>query len=75
VRGDRIAQRIFAEAALADPPCEIERRAGRFDRGRMVGEIAVAKKRLGAGGRGEIGDLVRHQAEIGGHPDRAEPES
>jgi hypothetical protein len=34
----------------------------------------VAQKRLGAGGGGEIGDLVRHQAEIGRHPDRAEPE-
>ena len=40
----------------------------------MIGKIAMAQKRLGAGSRREIGHLVRHQAEIGGHPDRAEPE-
>src|ERR1700694_3248649 len=40
----------------------------------MVRKIAMTKKRLGAGGRGEPGNLVRHQPEIGRHPYRAQPE-
>src|ERR1700694_4206500 len=40
----------------------------------MIRKIAMTKKRLGAGGRGEPGNLVRHQPEIGRHPYRAEPE-
>src|SRR5882757_6945592 len=39
----------------------------------MVGKIAMTKECLGAGSRGEPGDLVRHQPEIGRHPDRTEP--
>ena len=74
MRRDRLAHRSLAESALADPPGELERRARRLDRRGMLGKIAVAQKRLGAGGGGEIGDLVRHQPEIGRHPDRAEPE-
>src|SRR5882762_1238404 len=50
------------------------RRARRFHRGGMAGKIALAQERLGAGGGGEPGNLVRHQPEIGRHPDRAEPE-
>ena len=71
---DRLAHGFLAERALAHPPSEGERRARGFRGGGMVGKIAVAKERLRAGGGGEIGDLVRHQAEIGRHPDRAEPE-
>jgi len=32
----------------------------------------MAQKRFRARGGGEIGDLIRHQAEIGRHPDRAQ---
>ena len=39
-----------------------------------VGKVAVAQERLGARRPRQVGDLVRHQAEIGWHPDRAEPE-
>ena len=74
MRRYRFAHRLLGEGALADPPRESERGARRLDRGGMVGEIAVAQERLGAGGRREIGHLVRHQPEIGGNPDRAEPE-
>ena len=74
MRSDRLAHGFLAERALADPPGESERRARRLHRRGMIGKIAVAQKRLGAGGGGEISDLVRHQPEIGRHPDRAEPE-
>ena len=68
---DRSAQRGLAESALlADPPDEVD--CG--DRPGMIGEIAMTEKRLRAGCRAEISDFIRHQAEIGGHPDRAEPE-
>ena len=72
MRRNRGADGFLAKGALADPPDEFQRRVG--DRGGMLREIAVAQKPLGAGGGGEIGDLVRHQAEIGRHPDHAEPE-
>ena len=71
---DRLADGCLAESALADPPGESQRRARRFHRGGMIGKIAMTQKRLGAGGGREPGDLVRHQPEIGRHPDRAEPE-
>ena len=45
-----------------------------FHRRGVIGKIAVAEERLGAGRGREIGHLVRHQPEIGRHPDRAEPE-
>ncbi len=72
MRRDHIADGFLAEPALADPPGESERRARRFHRGGMVGKIAVTQKGFGAGGGGEIGDLVRHQSKIGRHPDRAQ---
>jgi hypothetical protein len=40
----------------------------------MIGKIAVTQKRFRAGSGREIDDFVRHQPEIGRHPDRAEPE-
>ena len=65
---------LSPKLALADPPDEAERRARRLHGRGMVRKIAVAQKRLGAGRGGEPGDFVRHQPEIGRHPDRAEPE-
>jgi hypothetical protein len=38
----------------------------------MIGKFAVAQKGLCAGSARKIGHFVRHQAEIGGHPHRAE---
>ena len=69
--GDHAAHGFFAKRPLADPPDEFQRGIG----GRLgvIRKIAMAQKSLRAGGGGEIGDLVRHQAEIGRHPDRAEP--
>ena len=72
MRRDRLADGLLAKGALADPPDELQRGVG--DGRGMLGKIAVAQKPLGAGGGGEIGDLIRHQAEIGRHPDHAEPE-
>ena len=69
----RLAHRLLGEGALADPPGERERGLAGCDR-RMIGKVAVAQERLGAGGGREIRHLVRHQPEIGGNPDRAEPE-
>jgi hypothetical protein len=40
----------------------------------MVREVAVAEERLRAREGGEVGNLVRHQPEIGRHPHRAQPE-
>src|SRR5260221_9108356 len=74
MRSDRLAHGTFADRAFAYPPGESERRARRFDHGSMFWKIAMAKERLGAGGGGKPGDLVGHQPEIGGHPDRAQPE-
>src|SRR6185312_13562352 len=62
----------LAKTALADPPDEFERGIG-SGLG-MIGKIAMAEKRLGTGGLREISDLVRHEAKIGGNPDRTETE-
>ena len=59
-------------ALAVDAPGELQRTA-LHGRG-VLGKIDVAQERLRAGGLREIGDLIRHQAEIGGHPDRTEPE-
>ena len=75
LRSNRLGDAALAECAgLADAPGESQCRARRLHRRRMIGKIAMTEERLGAGGGGEIGDLVRHQAEIGRHPDGAEPE-
>ena len=72
LRRDHVAHGALAKTAVTDPPDEFERRIGR--RHRVIRKVAMAQEGLGAGGAGEIGDLIRHQAEIGRHPHRAEPE-
>src|ERR1700722_15966762 len=49
MRGYRFADGFLAERALSDAPNKGERRARRFDGGGMIGKIAMAEKRLGAG--------------------------
>src|SRR5215831_3749013 len=66
---NRLAHRTLAESALrADPPGEV----GAGNRSCLIGKLAVAQKGLCAGSAREIGHFVRHQAEIGRHPHRAE---
>ena len=67
---DRRAYGDLAEGPLADPPDEFERGIGGGHR--VIGKIAVAQERSGAGGGREPGHFVRHQAEVGRHPDRAQ---
>ncbi len=75
LRSDCLGDAALAECAgLADAPGECQCRARRLHRRSMIGKIAMTEERFRAGGGGEIGDLVRHQAEIGRHPDRPEPE-
>lgn len=66
---NRLAHRALAEAAIAtDPPAEVGAAHGSC----MIGKVAVAQEGLRAGRGRKIGDFVRHQAEVGRHPYRAQ---
>ena len=75
MRGHHCIQVGRVKRPRAHPRHEGQARRGLGHRRRMVREFTPAQQRTGARRGGKIGDIVWEQAEVGRHPNGADPEA